>query len=283
MGFSSGTSWVILNPMEKRIKEKIERVGVPLKNWDISINYGIKTGCNEAFIVNKQIRDDIIAKDSKSAEIIRPILRGRDIKRYGYEFAEQYVIATFPSKKYNIDDYPAVRDYLIKFGKQRIEQSGKPGARKKTNHKWFETSDTITYSDDFSKQKITWGNLNLNASYTLAPVNMFINAPATMIVPGDKFLLGVLNSKLADYFIRNLGVTRNGGYFEYKPMFVEKMPIPVPNPEERKTIELMVTEIMELKNTQRDFSNIDIRLNRSVYELYHLTENEIEYMNAYVI
>jgi len=269
--------------MEKRIKEKIERVGVPLKNWDISINYGIKTGCNEAFIVNKQIRDDIIAKDSKSAEIIRPILRGRDIKRYGYEFAEQYVIATFPSKKYNIDDYPAVRDYLIKFGKQRIEQSGKPGARKKTNHKWFETSDTITYSDDFSKQKITWGNLNLNASYTLAPVNMFINAPATMIVPGDKFLLGVLNSKLADYFIRNLGVTRNGGYFEYKPMFVEKMPIPVPNPEERKTIELMVTEIMELKNTQRDFSNIDIRLNRSVYELYHLTENEIEYMNAYVI
>jgi hypothetical protein len=72
-------------------------------------------------------------------------LRGRDIKRYGYEFAEQYIIATFPSKKYNIDDYPAVRDYLLAYGKDKIEQSGKIGARKKTNNKWFETQDTIAY------------------------------------------------------------------------------------------------------------------------------------------
>jgi len=72
--FLSGNSWVILNPIEKRIKEKIERVGKPLKDWDISINYGIKTGCNEAFIIDKTKRDELIAKDRKSAEIIRPIL-----------------------------------------------------------------------------------------------------------------------------------------------------------------------------------------------------------------
>jgi hypothetical protein len=75
--YISGNSWVIFNPMEKRIKEKIERVGTPLKDWDISINYGIKTGCNEAFIINKAKRDEIIARDKKSAEIIRPILRAK--------------------------------------------------------------------------------------------------------------------------------------------------------------------------------------------------------------
>jgi hypothetical protein len=149
--FPIGDSWVILNPIEKRIKEKIERIGKPLKDWDISINYGIKTGCNEAFIIDKTKRDELIAKDSRSEELIRPILRGRDIKRYGYEFADQYIIATFPSRKYNIDDYPAVRDHLLNYGKKRLEQSGKPGARKKTTHKWFETQDPIAYWDEFSK------------------------------------------------------------------------------------------------------------------------------------
>jgi hypothetical protein len=71
--FPSGNSWVILSPIEKRIKEKIESVGRPLRDWDISINYGIKTGCNEAFIIDKSKRDEIVARDEKSAEIIRPI------------------------------------------------------------------------------------------------------------------------------------------------------------------------------------------------------------------
>ena len=160
------------------------------------------------------------------------------------------IIATFPSRKYDIDDYPAVRDYLLKYGKQKLEQSGKSGSRKRTSHKWFETQDPIAYWDDFSKQKITWGNLNLSAAFTLSPADMFINAPATMIVPGDKYLLGILNSKLADYFIRNLGVTRNGGYFEYKPMFVSQMPVPTPKPDEKKNVELLVLEILLLIKTQ---------------------------------
>jgi tRNA1(Val) A37 N6-methylase TrmN6 len=151
-----GKSWVILSDIEQRIKAKIESIGKPLKDWDVDIYRGILTGCNEAFIIDKSKRDELIKKDSKSAEIIRPILRGRDIKRYGYEFADQYIIATFPSRKYNIDDYPAVRDYLLQYGKSRLEQSGKSGSRKKTTHKWFETQDPIAYWDDFSKQKIIW-------------------------------------------------------------------------------------------------------------------------------
>ena len=129
--------------------------------WKININYGIKTGCNEAFIIDNKKKDELIRKDPKSAEIIRPILRGRDIKRYSYEFAEQYLIALFPSLNYDIEDYPAVRDYLISaewsneipngYGKEKLEQTGNKltidgitfTARKKTNNKWFETQDQM--------------------------------------------------------------------------------------------------------------------------------------------
>jgi hypothetical protein len=274
-----GKSWVILSDIERKIKEKIENIGKPLKDWDVNIYRGILTGCNEAFIIDKTKRDELIKKNSKSAEIIRPILRGRDIKRYGYDFADQYIIATFPSRKYNIDDYPTVRDYLLEYGKERLEQSGKPGARKKTSHKWFETQDPIAYWDEFSKQKITWGNLNLSAAFTLVPQNMFINAPATMIVPSDKFILGILNSKLADYYIRNLGVTRNGGYFEYKPMFISQMPVPDPKSEERKIIELLVEKILRFNEKNADISSLDIELNMYIYKLYLLTEKEGNFIN----
>jgi hypothetical protein len=277
--FSTSESWVILSPIEKAIKDKIERVGIPLRDWDISINYGIKTGCNEAFIIDKAKRDELIKKDARSAEIIRPILRGRDIKRYSYEFADKYVIATFPSKKYNIDDYPTIRDYLLNYGKKKLEQSGKPGARKKTTHQWFETQDPIAYWDDFSKQKITWGNLNLRASFTLAPENMFINAPATMIIPGDEYLLGVLNSKISDYFIRKLGVTRNGGYFEYKPMFINPLPVPVPSRMQRNQIEQFVFDIIKQNNNDKKII-IEEKLDKAIFDLYLLTDEEKNFINS---
>ena len=83
--------------------------GVPLSKWNLSINYGIKTGCNEAFIISTEKKDELISADPKSAEIIRPILRGRDIKRYTYSFDNLWLIATFPSRHYGIEEYPAVK------------------------------------------------------------------------------------------------------------------------------------------------------------------------------
>ena len=151
--FDNSASWVILSPIEQSIKRKIEAVGTPLKDWNVKIYRGILTGYNDAFIIDGAKKDELIAADPKSAEIIRPILRGRDIKRYSYEFADLYIIATFPSKMYNIDDYPAVKEYLLSFGIERLEQTGKVyrlngttiKARKKTTNKWFETQDSISY------------------------------------------------------------------------------------------------------------------------------------------
>src|SRR5574344_912185 len=123
--FSSSDSWVILSPIEQSIKRKIEAVGTPLKNWDIQINYGIKTGFNDAFIISTEKRNEILnnctSKEvlKKTDGLIRPILRGRDIKRYSYEWNDLWLIATFPSRHYDIEDYPAVKSHLLSFGKER--------------------------------------------------------------------------------------------------------------------------------------------------------------------
>ncbi len=214
--FEVGESWAILSPIEQSIKRKIEAVGKPLKDWDVRINYGIKTGFNDAFIINGQKKDELIAKDPKSAEIIRPILRGKDIKRYGYDFHDKWLIVTLPSRNYDIDKYPAVKEHLLSFGMERLEQTGKTyiingkkvKARKKTNNKWFETQDSIGYWEDFNKQKIAWGNLCLEPQFALIEEGFFISAPAPLIVPGNEYLLTILNSKLADFYLRTQGVSR---------------------------------------------------------------------------
>ena len=280
--FDNSASWVILSPIEQSIKRKIESIGVPLKDWDISINYGIKTGFNEAFIIDGKKKDELIAADPKSAEIIRPILRGRDIKRYGYDYADLYIIATFPSLHYNIDDYPAVKKHLLSFGKERLEQTGKEyivngellKSRKKTNNKWFETQDSISYWDDFSRQKIVWGNLCLSAQYAYIEDEVFINAPSTMIVGGNKYLLAMLNSKVVDWYVRHLGVSRNGGYFEYKPMFVEQAPIPIVDKETQEKIEYLVDKLLNSypNNTiENDIDNI-------IFSLYKLSSEESSFL-----
>ena len=279
--FRNCDSWVILSPIEQSIKRKIEEVGTPLKDWNINIYRGILTGYNEAFIISGEKRTELLAacgtekERIRTDELIRPILRGRDIKRYTYEFADLYIIATFPAKHYNIDDYPAIKAHLLSYGIERLEQTGKEytingekiKARKKTNNQWFETQDSISYWDDFNKQKIVWGNLNLTASFAYAPEGMYINAPATMIVPYDKAILAILNSKLADYYIRNLGVTRNGGYFEYKPMFIEKLPIP-------SSIQSMELDI--LLDQQLNGYDVENQINQKIYEIFDLSIDEIK-------
>ena len=283
--FKSDDTWSILNEIELSIKQKVEKAGIPLKNWDVEMYRGVLTGFNDAFIITSDKREEILsncADDSerdRTAELIRPILRGRDIKRYGYDWANQYIVATFPSRHYNIDDYPALKEFLLSFGTERLEQTGKEyiidgekvKARKKTNNKWFETQDSISYWDEFSKPKIVWGNLNTKGSYALAPEDMFINAPACMIVPGSPYLLAMLNSKVADYYIRNLGVVRNGGFFEYKPMFVEQIPVPLPQDE-------IVASIEDVFNSDAPDDLKDKRLEDIVESMFDFTEPEIAYL-----
>lgn len=122
-------------------------------------------------------------------------------------------------------------------------------------------------TDDFSKPKIVWGNLCLNAGFAKAPANMFVNAPCAMITPCFDYLLAILNSLLGDWYIRKLGVTRSGGYFEYKPMFVEQLPVPLLSRDQRNKVEEKL-QCHDLKGS----------LDEYIFSLYHLTEEERDYL-----
>jgi hypothetical protein len=228
--FSNSESWVILSDIEQRIKEKIDRIGTPLKDWNIQINYGIKTGFNDAFIINGAKRKELIDADPKSEEIIRPILRGRDIKRYSYEFADLYLITTFPSLKIDIEEYPAVKAHLLSFGYDRLKQTGEKGARKKTNNKWFETQDSIAYWEDFNRQKIMYSEIVKEPQFYLDNAGEFFPEATTFILTGNhlEYLCNMFNSKTIAYAFKTFyagGGLGESGY-RYKKVFFEKLPIP---------------------------------------------------------
>lgn len=209
--FDSSGSWVILSPVEQSIKRKIESIGTPLKDWNIKIYRGILTGYNEAFIIDRKKKDELISADPKSAEIIRPILRGRDIKRYGFDFADLWLINTHNGIKdkdippVDINQYPAVKAHLDKYW-------DKISVRNDKGYTPYNLRNCV-YTDDFSKQKIVWGNLCLSAQYAWVEDEMYVNAPSPFITNANKYILALLNSKVVDWYIKMLGVSRNGGYY----------------------------------------------------------------------
>lgn len=293
--YDTSDSWIVLNEIEQSIKKKIEAVGTPLKDWNININYGIKTGFNDAFIISTEKKNELIALDPKSADIIRPILRDRDIKRYEYCFADLWLLFIpwhFPlhedntitgasAKAENVfsQKYPAVYNHLLQYKKQLEKRNqAETGIR----YVWYALQRWgAKYWNDFSKPKIVWGNLCLSSQFAYVEKDFFINAPSPMIVPGNKYLLAILNSKLADWYIRQLGVTRNGGYFEYKPMFVEKLPVPLPNDTIKRMFSKLIDDIAVQKQLGLDTTITENELNEKVYALYKISSLEKEFIEAH--
>ena len=241
--FGSSESWVVLSPIEQSIKRKIETVGTPLKDWDIQINYGIKTGFNDAFIISTEKREEILAncqtedERKRTAELIRPILRGRDIKRYAYEWANLWLIATFPSRHYDIDEYPSVKQHLLSYGIEKLEQTGKVHnvngekikARKKTNNKWFETQDSISYWDLFFQPHICWKAVGKKLAFALVERGIFLTAPACFI-SGNNYnetILHYLCSSIGTYFIYKNSDTTGAGDIMLNIQSLIKFPIPI--------------------------------------------------------
>lgn len=277
----SSDSWVISDKRHYDIKKRIEQVGTPLKEWDIAINYGIKTGFNEAFIIDGQKKDELISADPKSAEIIKPILRGRDIKRYRVDFADLWlIVAKYGSYKTLPKEYPVIYKHLSQYeerlkarGQCRYTSSGRAkGGDYPGQHHWLELDNNPhdNYLAEFEREKITWGNLALNCQFALAEKDIFVSAPSPIISGGDRYLLAILNSSVGDYYIRSLGVTRNGGYFEYKPMFVENLPVPKSTTSRRRPFETLADYVLlSTKHDQKlQSAYFEQLIDGLAYELY---------------
>jgi len=289
----SASPWTLEKEEVYQIKRKLEEVGKPLREWDVKIYRGVLTGYNDAFIIDTQTRNRILAncKDEeerkRTEEIIKPVLRGRDIERYRYKWAGLWVICTFPSKKIDIEQYPALKEYLASFG-ERLLQDGKPGHRKKTPHKWYETQDNIAYYPEFEKEKIVWQEMSLEPSFAYDDKKFYTNQTAYIMTGGNlKFLLGVLNSKISKWYMQNLAYSLSEGAQRWIKQYVEQLPIPPITPQTQPLADQIVQKVDQIlsltqssdfetsREKQEKVKELERDIDQLVYKLYGLTEEEI--------
>ncbi|EHI75341.1 putative type IIS restriction/modification enzyme [Streptococcus criceti] len=281
-------SWIILSSIEQSIKSKIESIGTPLKNWEISINYGIKTGFNEAFIINADKRNEILEncqtddERQRTAELIRPILRGRDIKRYSYMMAKLYVIAAYKGINEIITKkYPAIYSYLSQYEnqlRQRGQCEGTPDKPGSKQHHWTELDNNISLEklDDFSKQKIVYREISNNTDACIVEPNIVTNNKCYIITGKHLiYLLTILNSTIFNKFILSRANSTGGK----GPDFMKNISIPIPTDDIEVLLENLYNKRISCGNGD-NIEKIDKNTNNIVYSIFELSSTEIEYIET---
>ena len=271
--FSSSDSWVILSEIEQSIKRKIEAVGTPLKDWDIQIYRGVLTGYNEAFIISTEKRNEILAnchseqERVKTEELIRPILRGRDIKRYGYDWAGLWLINTHNGVKgvlprVDIEEYPAVKQHLDKYWDKISKRADKGDTPYNLRN--------CAYVEDFSKPKVVWKRVGsiLRFSYDKGG---HLALDSTCFATGNHipFLVCILNSKMGHYLLQNAPKTGTGDLL-ISVQAIEPLQIPQPSSSEEDALASLLSVTTEIDEQKID--NI-------IFNMYELNECEIDFIN----
>ncbi len=292
----STESFIFANATLLDLRDKMESVGTPLKDWDIQIYRGILTGCNEAFIIPTEKRDEILnacktqEERERTERLIKPILRGKDIKRYSYEWAHLWVINTHNGYTSNlkskippidIEKYPAIKTHLDAHYDTiatRCDQGDTPYNLR-----------NCAYLEDFEKEKIVYGEIVQEPRFYLdngeCELGYFYAEATSFILTGEhlRYLLGMLHSKLITFTFKTFyagGGLGESGY-RYKKAFIERLPIPKITPQNQELADKITDgakQILALKekdpkaNTQKLEKEIDAL----VYRLYNLTDEEIK-------
>ena len=271
--FEGDAAWVILSPIEQSIKQKIEAVGTPLKDWDIQINYGIKTGCNEAFIVSTEKRNEILAncqtedERKRTEELIRPILRGRDIKRYGYNWANLWLINTHNGirgklERIHIENYPAVKEHLDQYWDKISKRADKGDSPYNLRN--------CAYLEDFSKPKIIYPNMTKYMPFVYDEKALLTNQKC-FIITGENiaYLTAFLNSSLFKFCFRDSFPELLGGTRELSKIFFDKIPVKKVSPEIEVKFYNLVSELQKRFDDQKtkDIDNM-------IFDIYSISTKE---------
>ena len=300
--FSNSDSWVILSPIEQSIKRKIEAVGTPLKDWDIQINYGIKTGFNDAFIISSEKRDEILSncqtedERKKTDELIRPILRGRDIKRYGYEWANLWLIyipwhfpyqfdesiqgASEKAERAFKDQYPAVYSHMLQY-KEPLSKRNK--AETGIRYEWYAMQRWgAKYWEDFNKPKVVYMEIQTDNPEEGYPFpcysyddNRCVVLNTAYIMSSDttdpRYVLGLLNSKLGKFLVKLYVTQLQERQFRMLSQYVMKFPIARPTKEQEKEMIRLVQGVLVSPTIETEN-----RIDELAFQIYKLSESEIK-------
>ncbi len=278
------------------LKAKIERIGTPLKEWQgLNIYRGILTGYNEAFIISTEKRNEILenckdeAEKERTTKLIRKMLRGRDIKRYSYEWAGLWVINTHNGyknqngekiKAINIENYPSLKKHFDKFYPQLEKRTDKGLTPYNLRN--------CAYIEEFEKEKIVYPCIMAKEScFSYETSFAFAMAPANIIISNSdilKYILAFLNSDFIYLMLRKFYM--GGGIEgELKTNNLEKLPIPKINSKNQKIADELVNSVDEILKAKEHDKNantqeLENKINSLVYKLYNLTEDEIKIIES---
>ncbi len=297
------SGWNLAGEAEQNLLKKIEKAGIPLGEYvNGKIYRGVLTGLNEAFVIDKTTRDRLIKEDKKSAEIIKPFLAGRDIKRYQTPKSERFLI--FARRGIEIEKYPVVLKHLERFKEQLLPKpkdfkGDKWPGRKPGSYKWYELQDAVDYYEEFEKPKIIYPNILSKPEFVFDDKYWYANQKCFIISLDDKYLLGILNSKLMHYWFEKYLPKLRGGFYEPSYIFFKNFPVikidkynKVQDEIKRDIINLVEIaikfkqEIVETKLSDKIDSlshKIELteeRINGHVAKLYGFTEEEIAIINS---
>ncbi|MDF0720135.1 TaqI-like C-terminal specificity domain-containing protein [Kaistella sp. PBT33-4] len=273
---------MVLSSIEQSIKSKIEAAGTPLKDWDINIYRGILTGYNEAFIIDGKKKDELIAADPKSGEVIRPILRGRDIKKFGFDFADLWLINTHNGlkesgiKPINVNDYPAIKKHLDSYF---------PGLQKRGDK-----GDTpynlrnCAYMDDFYKHKIIYPELTKFLNFYFDNKNFLVNNKC-FILSGEKiyYLIAFLNSSLFKFAFKDDFPELLGGTRELRKVFLEQVKVKYVSEEINVEFMRLVLKCQDLQGDQKKKKEYELEIDNMLFEIYDLNDDEREAIGFIVV
>ena len=270
--------------------DKMRRKGTPLhREWDVSINYGIKTGYNAAFVIDGATREALIAEDPNSDEIIEPVLRGRDIQRYNAEWAGQWlIVAKYGSYRTLSTEFPAVYRHLLLYednlrARGQCQYSRSESDATKSDypgqHHWLELDNNPkdTYLNVFNKEKLFWMDLTERGRFAYVDAGMYgLNSLFIMTGPSLTYLCGVLNSTLVTWYMGQTALNSGMGVTRWITATVSRIPVPRIAPAKQEHIAALVNEILAAKaaDSDADTRRRETEIDDLVYDLYGLTEAE---------
>lgn len=292
----SDAGWSLAGEIEQNIIKKISQAGKPLGEYvNRKIYRGVLTGLNEAFVIDGETKERLIAEDPKSEEIVKPFLVGRDIKRYSNPINTKYLI--FTRRGIEIKKYQAILSYLEEFRSQLtpkpVDWKGENwSGRKPGPYKWYEIQDVIDYHEEFNQFKIILPEIALRMQATYDNGKHF-SGDTTYIIPiDDKYLLGIMNSNLFHFYFSKISSSIRGGYLRFKRQYLETVPIVESLEYKEKLVQyvdIMLQLNKDLENTnlasQKDqirgkINHYDTKINELVYQIYKLTKEEIGIMES---